>query len=475
MGDFCKYYFLIAFVFFCCPGIRAQEVGYKTPVADTTFKESAITIRDIHLTGNKITKKFIVLREVLLIKDSSYTITQILDKIKTSRQNLMNTSLFVDATVNFSKWENDSIDIVVDVKERWYYWPAPVFRPVDRNWNVWINQYKVSFERVNYGIKFQGKNVTGMNDRINITLLNGYARTIAVNYYNPYIDKKLRHGLGVDFAYSKTREVNYSTRKNVQSFYKDESKFIREQLYVGLTYSYRKGSISRHTVRLGMVIDNVDDTVINLNPKFFSTSTNTNRYPEFQYRYQYFGVDYIPYPTKGYTLDFSFLKKGFGGPLNLWQFNAKAYKHWTLPYKFFYSLGGEASLKLPFDQPFINMPFLGYGDAYLRGMEYYVVDGVAGGFIRNTLRKEVGRVKLKTGIKSRIYGEIPFRFYLKGYADVGYVHNKYNTTGNIFSNKVLYTGGFGLDILTIYDIVLRFEYSFNQLNERAFFFHKNDF
>ena len=89
--------------------------------------------------------------------------------------------------------------------------------------------------------------------------------------------------------------------------------------------------------------------------------------------------------------------------------------------------------------------------------------------------KEIASVKWKTGIKSRTYGEIPFRFYLKGYADVGYVHNKFNTTGNIFSNKLLYTGGFGLDILTIYDIVLRFEYSFNQLNERAFFFHKNDF
>jgi hypothetical protein len=133
------------------------------------------------------------------------------------------------------------------------------------------------------------------------------------------------------------------------------------------------------------------------------------------------------------------------------------------------------NIKAPFKQPYFNQRFLGYGDAYLRGMEYYVVDGVAGGFIRNTIRKEVASVKWKTGIKSRIYGEIPFRFFLKGYGDFGYVHNKYNTTGNILSNKFLYSGGFGLDIVTIYDIVLRFEYSFNQLNERAFFFHKNEF
>jgi hypothetical protein len=224
-----------------------------------------------------------------------------------------------------------------------------------------------------------------------------------------------------------------------------------------------------------VVIDNVDDTIINLNPKFFNSSSNTTVYPEFQYRYQYLGVDYIPYPTRGHTVEFNFIKKGVGGPVDLWLFNVKAYKHWPLPHKFYYSFGGEATLKLPFDQPYINMPLLGYSDAYLRGLEYYVVDGVAGGFIRNTLRKDVANVKLKTGLKSRTYGQIPFRFFLKGYADFGYVHNKYNTTGNIFSNKFLYSGGIGLDIVTIYDIVLRFEYSFNQLGERALFFHKNDF
>jgi hypothetical protein len=33
----------------------------------------------------------------------------------------------------------------------------------------------------------------------------------------------------------------------------------------------------------------------------------------------------------------------------------------------------------------------------------------------------------------------------------------------------------GIDILTIYDVVLRFEYSFNQLSERALFLHMNEF
>ena len=36
---------------------------------------------------------------------------------------------------------------------------------------------------------------------------------------------------------------------------------------------------------------------------------------------------------------------------------------------------------------------------------------------------------------------------------------------------VRYTGGFGIDILTLYDLNLRLEYSFNQLNENGLFLH----
>jgi hypothetical protein len=123
--------------------------------------DALVTIRKITVTGNRKTKLRIVLREVYLSADSSYTMPFILEKIQNARSNLMNTTLFVDATVDFKNWHSDSIDIVVDVKERWYWFPFPLFKPVDRNWNVWINQYNVSLESVNYGIKFLGNNLTG--------------------------------------------------------------------------------------------------------------------------------------------------------------------------------------------------------------------------------------------------------------------------------------------------------------------------
>jgi outer membrane protein assembly factor BamA len=454
-----------------CQDKEAEEKQFED---GTILKTSLVTIRDIRLTGNKITKNYIVLREVPLKKGEKYPLSEIQGNLQLARQNLMNTTLFVDVSVDFTNWFNDSIDLVIDVKERWYYFPVPYFKPVDRNWNVWINQYNVSFDRVNYGLKFIGNNVTGRNDKMNLYLINGYTRQLSLNYTRPYVDMELKHGYIVDVSYSSNREVNYNTIQNQQAFYKNEKSFVRERLAIGGGYTYRVGSIARHTLRLGYVAESVVDTVARLNPKYFGDGKRKQKFPEFKYTYEYFKVDYIPYPLKGLKWDFNFFKRGISGNIDLWQLSGSFSKYWDVTPKMFLTLSGEANIKFPFDQPFYNQSYLGYGDSYLRGLEYYVIDGVAGATVKGTFRRELASFKWKTGLKSRTYGRIPFRIYAKAYADAGYVYNKNNQLNNSLTNKFLYTGGVGLDIITIYDFVLRLEYSFNQLGERALYYHSKD-
>lgn len=460
---------------FSVPGRTQDKVEQPAIPISKALDEANITIRSITIFGNKKTKSHIVSREVPLLEGRAYPMSFILNALQQGRQNLMNTTLFVDASADFTRWFNDSLDIVIDVKERWYYFPFPIFKPVDRNWNVWINQYNVSFDRVNYGVKFLGNNITGRNDKLNVYLQNGYTRLVALTYENPFVGKSLKHGLSFEMSFAQNREINYTTRDNQQVFYSDSKGFIRKKMVIGAGYSYRKGSLERHTVKMNYTFETVNDTIAVLNPKFFGEGKTSQSFPELYYRYQYLGVNYIPYPTKGFRWDFSFTKRGFGGTMDLWQFNAKAGKYWPLPKKFFYSLQADATLKLPFDQPFYNQPMMGYGDNYMRGMEYYVIDGVAGGIIRNTVRKQILDIKLRTGLNSRTYGTIPFKIFMKAYGDMGYSYNKNNVTSNSLTNKFLYTGGFGIDVLTIYDVVMRFEYSFNQLSERALFLHMNEY
>ncbi len=434
-----------------------------------------VTIRNMSVTGNKKTKERIIFREVYLIPDSAYPMPFILESIKQGRTNLINTSLFVDATVDFKNWFDDSIDIVIDVKERWYWFPFPLFKPVDRNWNVWINQYKVSLERVNYGLKLLGNNVTGRNDKLNLYLVNGYTKQIALTYQNPYFGKSLKWGYSAEFSFSKNREINYSTVKNEQVFYKNEESFVRTKLVVGGGLSYRKASTERHTLRLNYTFESVSDTIAELNPKFFGNGKTKTSFPELAYKYQFFNVDYIPYPLKGFRWEFNFLKRGFGGPIDMWAFNLRGGKYFELPRKFYFGLQADFTLKLPFEQPYYNLPLMGYGDTYMRGMEYYVIDGVASGLLKSTFRKQVFDLKWHTGFKSRTYGVIPFKIFLKTYGDIGYTYSKFNSKNNTLTNRFLYSGGFGIDILTIYDVVFKLEYSTNLLSERAFYLHLNEF
>jgi len=182
----------------CFGQVIKEEFFQHAPI----LSKEKVVVRDIILTGNKLTKKYIVFRELQFVESEAYTLADVLNRLQISQQNLMNTSLFIDVKVSFTNWNNDSLDIQVDVKERWYFILLPYFKPIDRNWNIWIKDYALSMERVNYGVKFLGQNVTGRNDRLNIWALNGYTKNLAFNYYNPFTDNKLRHGIGFDFSYA---------------------------------------------------------------------------------------------------------------------------------------------------------------------------------------------------------------------------------------------------------------------------------
>lgn len=433
-----------------------------------------VTVRNIQISGNKKTKQYIVSRELVLHKNQSYTLPEILDRMELSRQNLMNTALFVDAGICFTNWNNDSLDLLIDVKERWYYILVPYLNPADRNWNVWLNDYNLDLDRVNYGLKFHGKNITGRNDKLNAWLINGFTQRMALNYYNPFSDNSLQRGWGFDIAYSRNREMNYATLGNKQQFFKDPNNFIRRQFYAGGLFSIRKGSINRHYFRLGIRSESISDTISALNQQYLGHARKSVSFPELRYTFHHYQLNYIPYPTKGHGYEFEFTRKGLGNTVDLSQLVFRASRYWELPAKSYFGVLLESHLRLPFDQPFFNTQMLGYYDSYLRGLEYYVVDGVAGGFVRNTLAKEVLNFKVKTGLRSKSHSYVPFRIYMKGYADAGYVYRKNLGADNLLNNKFLYTGGIGVDIVSFYDVVLRLEYSFNQFAEKGLFVHKSD-
>jgi len=453
--------------------------GLSSLLKDSTRK---IHVKDIVVTGARKTRIYIVLREVPLKKGDSVLPSNLEAELQLARQQVYNTTLFTDVQIIADVLQNNEMIIRVNLKEHWYIYPVPQFQLVDRNFNVWAKTYHYSFDRVNYGIKFVHYNLTGRKDPLRIYLLNGYSRNISFSYTAPYSNKSLSEGFTVAGGYTQNREIAYGTSsKNAQLFYpadsatKARSEFVRNSWYLSGGYIIRKGLFKRHIFAGGYIYLKVADSVVTkYNPNYFGAPVTSRGYPELMYTYQYANLDNVLYALKGTAAYFAVTKRGFGltGGMNMLSLEGGFNKYYPLGKKWYASWQASGKIKLPFEQSYINQRGLGYNENYLRGLEYYVIDGVVTGLLRTTLKKKLYSFNIPVPFKflHRIATSIPFTFYGKTYADIGYAYTKkkYDTYLN---NRFLYSGGFGLDILTLYDVNIRIEYSFNQLNERGFFFH----
>ncbi|HYJ39068.1 MAG TPA: POTRA domain-containing protein, partial [Chitinophagaceae bacterium] len=432
-------------------------------------------IKDIVITGNKKTRPYIIERELLFKRGDSVNLSELVKQFDRSKELLMNTALFHEVVVSLQKFMGYEIYVAIDVKERWYIFPIPYFKPVDRNLSEWIKQ-GFGIDRVNYGFKFSYYNFTGRNDKLKLWLITGYTKQIQFQYDLPYVDKALKHGIRLNFSYSTNKEVNYATVDDQQQFYKDSTsdKTLSKMYNGSIEITYRPFIKTRNTFRIGYNYQSVDSAIINLNPEYFKNNSTKVAFPEIAYKVEYYNVDYIPYAQKGFMGEVSIMKRGFNKDMNMWQIGYRANQNVKLSRKASYSLQSNGLIRFPFDQPYVNLRMFGYGDFYLRGLEKYVVDGLAGMLVKNTLRREVLAFNITSPFNTSIQ-KIPFQFFAKTYFDAGYSYNK-SSDANYLANRMMYTGGFGIDMKTIYDVILRFEYSFNQKGEQGFFFHvKNDF
>jgi outer membrane protein assembly factor BamA len=447
-------------------------------VADSALHNNAFVVGEITVTGNRKTKDYIIERELTFKTGDSIYLPNLVTEFQRSKELLINTRLFNEVVIALKSFRGYVVDVLVEVKERWYIFPIPYFKPIDRNLSVWADKgYRL--DRINYGLKFYYNNFTGRNDKLKLWVVTGYARQLQIAYDQPYADKSLKHGYGFNISYSAQKEINAGTVNNEQRFLRADTiayagKFLDQSVSFSLRYFYRPALRTVHSVQLGYNVLKIDSAVTIVNPKYFSNGGRQLQYPELSYSISYQKVDYIPYVLKGFMGDASLIRKGINKSMNLWQLNGRFTRGWSLGWNSYFGIQGNGTLRLPFDQPFINQRMFGYTDQYLRGLEKYVIDGVAGVLIRNTLRRKMLDLKIPFGL-SGSHNVLPLKVYVKTYADMGYVYNKYVRTNSLV-NQLLYTAGAGVDVVTLYDLVFRFEYSANQLGQRGLFFHiRNDF
>ena len=265
----------------------------------------------------------------------------------------------------------------------------------------------------------------------------------------------------------------YKTSADNKILFFKSKDFVNKNVYLNLSMRLQKGILARHQFNVAYSRLTVNDSIIfHYNPAYFNTKSTTAGILDLSYTYQYTNVNNVDYPLKGVTKHVTLSKRGLGltGGVNLFLVEAGYNRYWALRNNWYTNLQLLGNVKLPFDQPYINQQAIGYGSANIRGLEFYVVDGVAFGIVKSTLKKKILSFSIPLPFKStRLIPSLPFTIFAKTYADAGYSYNKKAFETNL-NNRLLYSGGVGIDILTLYDINLRIEYSFNQLGGRPLFF-----
>ena len=470
----------IFFLCFCWGGIVLTSGGMIASAQAPTHAQTAyspllpsLLIDSIRIEGNRRTRSSILLRELPFQMGDTCQLPKLVQWVEESKRVLMNTSLFQEVTVYADTFLGDRVQVVVRVRERHNLYPVLFFEPIDRNLNQWLIEQRASLRRLNYGMQLYFNNTTGVGDRSYLTLLGGYTQQVSFSYERPYIDKRMHWGMRIGFSQGRNHEVNLTTKGDKQVFMRNSDEFLRYQTQVFGEIHYRPRINTKHTWGFQWLSERVGDTVLRRNPGYFPLGENRVSYPRFYYHMNFQRVDYLPYPRKGPLAQLQLIRNGIGSSIDLWEIHGKWMMHWPLNSKWGLAWGVYAGAKFPTRQPFVNRRFLGYGNQFLSGYEYYVIDGMSGGLTRGYLNRELVKHTIRIPYKKgKEPVRIPIRIVGKSFVQAGYVHDPVSPTDSRLSNRFLYSGGLGVDLLFFYDVLLRLEYSINRFGENGLFLHR---
>ena len=439
----------------------------------TQLAQAQITVSKIVLSGNTKTQNDIVIRELSFEKNGNYTIVDLDKRIEESKKNLINLNLFNFVTINNTE-NKDSTEITIEVIEKWYIWPYPVFEISERNFNTWWEEFSANnysdFSRLNYGVFFNWENFRGRNELLKLKIRKGFKEHYLLAYEVPYFNKNKTIGINTNLQLFRRKKTHFSTEENKLNYLESDT-FNSIDYDLNTEITYRKNLQQTHKLKFTYLHTTINDSIAKLNPNYLSNNLSKTSIYTLGYIFEYENRDYINYPLHGFSLNFA-AKKYLSAATNVKHFEfATKVEKYIEPFKRFY-IGSSFKAKYSTEgnQPYFIQKAFGYDD-YVRGYEYYVVDGQSYWLSKTAFKYaliekttfDIPYVKMKQFNKSH------YSIYLGIFSDLGYVIN--NQKQNSINNSLLWGKGIALDYVTYYDKLLRIEYSLNALGEKGVFLH----
>jgi outer membrane protein assembly factor BamA len=430
-----------------------------------------LTIKRVEIEGNKVTRSRVILRELSAHEGDVVASDSVAALVEENRLRLFNLQLFNEVEQR-TEVKGDELYWYIKVKERWYIIPTVTVQFADRNFNTWWVKQNHDLRRITAGLTVTDKNFRGNLEQLAVTVQGGYTQGLGISYMRPYVNRGQTRGFGFFANVSQSTQTYYATDFNKLVYAGGYTgPVMQRQVTGGISYFLRPAYASKHTFTLSYADYAVNDTIIKLNPEYYTNKSRTARFAELYYRYEYNGVDNWNYSLDGFKLvSKAVARKGFEGLDFQAYLNVEAGYFCELLPKWYVAGIFRGRLMYPTDQPYYFKGGLGTTTDYVRGYEYYVIDGDNYGVLRLDLKRELFNHTWSSPMK--YFTAIPLRIYPKIFADAGYV-NGINAGNNFLSSTFLYSVGVGLDVVTLYDIKIRFEVAWNHLSQNGLYLHFN--
>ena len=461
----------LVFLFFSLfgEGLLAQDSLPKS-----TSGSSIIVVKSILITGNQTTKENIVRRELLFVEGDTLTTAELEMLIKRSKENLFNTSLFNYITINLIDIDSVNKQVFILLEERWYLWPYLIFEQADRNLSSFF--HNGDWSRINYGLMLIKFNFRGRRETLKFKARLGYKEQLQIYYDIPYLTRDQKHGISMQYSWFRQKETNYATLNDKPQYIKLDGKTAKKYHDAFFQYTYRPRFDARHNFMLEYTNIRVADTVVRLNPYFLNSDNPKAQYFTLLYQFDFDKRDYKYYPLKGYNILLEANKTGLSIlPSEMegyWWIKLAAYKYWKHSERWYTGFGGKGKFAPNKRLPYFEDEALGYADN-LRSFEYYVIDGQKYITGRSFVKYAIVPMKV-TQIESwgwQKFNKIHYSLFVNAFVDAGYVHQTAPDLSNKLPNQGLVSAGLGIDLITYYDQVFRFEYTHGWQGRSGFYVH----
>nr|WP_229802441.1 POTRA domain-containing protein [Echinicola pacifica] len=435
----------------------------------------SVSVHNVYIVGNEKTRKNIILREIDIRPGIKYDWEEFLGILKSDQQRVYNLQLFTSVEITPLFVDGEEVEILVSVKERWYVLPGIIFDLADRNFSEWwVNQNR-DFSRVNYGLSLYHSNVGGRNEKLRIMGQLGFTQAFDLVYSIPYIDKDQEHGLAMRFNYNTNKTIAVKSAYNKQVFYTDEDEdILRKNLTASLQYTYRGSYYNFNYLTIGYSDTKINEDVLSQNPNYFLDDGTRQKYFYAAYNFKHDRRDNVAYATDGELISAGLTRYGLltNDDVNETELSLVANKYFRFSDKSHYVTGISLSSYLSPSQPYTLVRGIGYSPDFIRGYELYVIEGQQTFLNKNSFRFQLFDVAYDISklIPIDEFSTFPITAYISANFDHGFVNDRNHIPENTaLTNNYLYGYGLGLDLVTFYDQVIRFEYSINSQNQGSFF------